>query len=230
MARPLGEAADANMCLATVVDYAAQKVVFFDDGSETVQTVGALKEATRADRTAAKERYEEALRDANRIAAMDSEQVVEEAIETVRWLMGGTLGSDDMISYDASSKGDEAREGQLLVETLLAHFVSLAGVLPFKHWMATHWREVCEEADRDRSGTISAIEAVEIWDRVALSLASTIAAKLDALGAQARLYRGDLCMALPANTDDAKASLATYMDSTHVRFFDGSGEVEVARL
>ena len=56
-----------------------------------------------------------------------------------------------------------------------------------------------------------------------------VAAKLDALGAQARLYRGDLCMALPANTDDAKASLATYMDSTHVRFFDGSGEVEVAR-
>ena len=159
MGRPLGEAADGNMCLATVVDYAAQKVVFFDDGSETVQTVGALKEATRADRTAAKERYEEALRDANRIAAMDSEQVVEEAIETVRWLMGGTLGSDDMISYDASSKGDEAREGQLLVETLLAHFVSLAGVLPFKHWMATHWREVCEEADRDRSGTISAIES-----------------------------------------------------------------------
>ena len=116
-----------------------------------------------ADRTAAKERYEEALRDANRIAAMDLEQVVEEAIETVRWLMGGTLGSDDMISYDASSKGDEAREGQLLVETLLAHFVSLAGVLPFKHWMATHWREVSRPivtgaarsapSRRSRSGT-----------------------------------------------------------------------------
>ena len=60
---------------------------------------------------------------------------------------------------------------------------------------------MCEEADADKSGTISVDEAVEIWDRVSGTISSMVTKKLDLLGAPPRLYRGDLCLALPVESE-----------------------------
>jgi biotin carboxyl carrier protein len=213
--------------LATVVK--GKRVIFFDDGSETEVDAVQVVEATPADRRAAKERYEAALSEAKKIATADTEETVDAAIEQVKAAMGGSLGSDGMISY-LFSAGDEAKEGQLLCEALIGNFGTLATASPGARWMSSHWREACEEADTDKSGTISNDEAVLLWDRVAQSISETVTKKLDVLGAPPRLYRGDLCLALPIATDvDERAPdrryLATYVDSTHVSYFDGLGEV-----
>ena len=76
--------------------------------------------------------------------------------------------------------------------------------------------------------------AIEIWDRVSLSFSSTITAKLDVLGAPPRLYRGDLCLVLPAEKEvDASCPdaryLGVYVDATHASFFDSAGEPLLVR-
>ena len=102
--------------------------------------------------------------------------------------------------------------------------------------MSSHWREVCEEADADKSGTISSAEAIDIWDRVSHSISQTVAKKLDILGMPPRLYRGDLCLALPLEAEVAdpvkepdKRHLATYVDATHVTFLAGVSDVSEVR-
>lgn len=178
------------------------------------------------DREAARLRYEVALDQAKQIASMDANDVVLEAIERVELEMGGSLGDDGMISYTSAS-GSESREGELLCSHLIGNFGALVGESPALAWMKSHWREVCEEADADRSGTISEEEACLIWDRVSSAVSSMITTKLDILGAPPRLYRGDLCLALPMAYDVAQGDdpsrplLAIYKDSTHVTFFDG---------
>ena len=131
---------------------------------------------------------------------MDMEEVVEEAIAKVRDAMGGTLGADGMISYTVSA-GDESKEGRLLCEALLSNFGALTDTSPAAHWMSSHWREVCEEADADKSGTISSAEAIDIWDRVSHSISQTVAKKLDILGMPPRLYRGCLLYTSPSPRD-----------------------------
>lgn len=71
--------------------------------------------------------------------------------------MGGTLGDDNMISY-GSEKGDESREGKLLCEELIGQFGTLSSESPALRWMSAHWQQVCIEADKDKSGTISVDE------------------------------------------------------------------------
>ena len=83
----------------------------------------------------------------------NTESVIDAAIAKVRAAMGGTLGADGMISYTVAA-GDESREGRLLCDALIANFGSLASESPAAHWMSKHWREVCEEADKDKSGTL----------------------------------------------------------------------------
>ena len=210
--------------LATVVDYRRRRVTFFDDGSETVTEVGDIKEAAMVDREAARLRYEVALDQAKQIASMDANDVVLEAIERVELEMGGSLGDDGMISYTSAS-GSESREGELLCSHLIGNFGALVGESPALAWMKSHWREVCE-ADADRSGTISERRRADM-DRVSSAVSSMITTKLDILGAPPRLYRGDLCLALPMAYDVAQGDdpsrplLAIYKDSTHVTFFDG---------
>ena len=232
---PAFNAADSSLHLATVVSFAKKRVVFFDDGFELEYTTTKLVEAPLEAREAAKKRYAAALLEAHRIAAMDMEEVVEEAIQKVRDAMGGTLGADGMISYTVSA-GDESKEGRLLCEALLSNFGALTDTSPAAHWMSSHWREVCEEADADKSGTISSAEAIDIWDRVSHSISQTVAKKLDILGMPPRLYRGDLCLALPIEAEVAdpvkepdKRHLATYVDATHVTFFDGVSDVSEVR-
>lgn len=213
-------------CLATVVDFRKRKVVFFDDGTEAVVDVPDIREASAADRELARVRYELALSQAKEIASADAEDIIQEAIECVEITMGGSLGDDGMISY-SNEAGAESEEGRLLCEHLIGKFGALGGESPAIAWMRSHWREVCEHADVDRSGTISEEEAVEIWDQVTQSISTVITKKLDLLGAPPRLYRGDLCLALPADAastaagSDGRPRLATYMDSGHVCFFDG---------
>ena len=222
-----------SLYLATVVSSKPSRVTFIDDGSGAVYDVSQMLDAPVGERAAAKERYVAALEEAKRLAAEDSESIVLAAIAKVREAMGGTLGADGMISYTIAA-GDESREGRLLCEALLAKFGTLASFGPAAAWMATSWREVCEEADADKSGTISEEEAAQIWENVSDMISSKIAAKVDLLGAPARLYRGDLCLAwpLPEECDPAAPEsrlLATYMDATHVVYFDGSDQVAEVR-
>ena len=226
-------AAPGEHHLAKVVDYRKKKVIFFDDGSEAVVDASDLKVATQADRSAAKDRYTAALAEAKAIAALDAEDLILEAIERVELRMGGTLGDDGMITYSAAA-GEESQEGKLLMDELIGRFGSLATESPAVAWMSSHWREVCEAADADQSGTISTDEAVEIWDRVSGTISSTVTKKLDLLGAPPRLYRGDLCLALPVESetdasDPSRMLLATFMDSTHVTYFDGGDGVSPIR-
>ena len=212
-----------KLYLATVVK--GKRVVFFDDGAEREHVAAKVVEATPADRLRAKDMYELALDEAKAIAAADSEDVVTAAIDQVKSLMGGSLGDDGMISY-TFEMGEESKEGQHLCEALIANFGALARESPALVWMSTHWRDVCAAADHDASGTISIDEAIEIWDRVSSSIGEAIIKKLDILGAPPRLYRGDLCMALPCASDvepadPARRFLATYVDATHVVYFDG---------
>jgi len=225
--------------LATVVDYGKKKVVFFDDGSEMKIAVDAIAVASAADRDAAKFIYAAALDECKQLAAKDSEDIVAEAIEKVRAQMGGTLGGDGMISYTHSA-GIEAKEGQLLLEALLANLGALAKQAPALRWMRSHWQEVCEQHDADKSGTISESEASGLWAQMTMTISSVIASKLDVLGTPPRLYRGDLCLATPEVASSAACSsaarssaasrpaaapeLATYVDSTHVIFFDDSSD------
>lgn len=225
----MAQTSEGTYFLSTVVDFKKRRVVFFDDGSEIVVEVADVKEASRADRDAVHERYTQALQDAKKIAMLAAEDVIGEAIERVEMAMGGTLGDDCMISYTEAA-GSESREGLLLCEQLIQRFGTLASEAgPALNWIRAHWREVCEEADADRSGTISEDEAALIWDRVSQSIFEFITKRLDMLGAPPRLYRGDLCLALPveADADSADPSrllLATYMDASHVTYFDGAAE------
>lgn len=73
-----------------------------------------------------------------------------------------------------------------------------------------------------------------------LSISSTVAKRLDALGAPPRLYRGDLVCAKPLAkdrelfadpADPERLYLASYVDESHVTFFEGPDTVdEVAHL
>lgn len=188
--------------LATVVDHKKNKVIFFDDGSETVYVVEKISEASPKDREVAKQRYTKALTEAKAITALTAAEIIDPAIEKVKEAMGGSLGADGMVSY---TKGDESREGQLLCDTLIGNFGALAAESPALRWMSTHWRDVCKAADKDHSGTISEDEAMEIWDKVSLTFCATITSKLDILGAPPRLYRGDLCLALPLDKEIDRA-------------------------
>ena len=231
--------------LATVVHFKTKKVIFFDDGAEVTQTVEKVTAASVADREATKAIYLAALEECKKLAAQAAEDVCEEAIESVKKAMGGTLGADGAISYTDAS-GAEAEEGRLLCETLIANFGVISQQSPALRWMSSNWKAVCTEFDVDNSCTISEVEAAAIWDRVSMMVSSMIADKLDKLGAPPRLYRGDLCMAEPAGgvaTERvAKGSaapdgvrdglrLATYVDTSHATFFDGPEEIsEVGRI
>ena len=234
--------------LATVVDFKKRMVIFFDDGSESEVEVAALSEATRDDREAAKAVYGSTLSECKTLLANDPEEIISAAIAKVKAQMGGTLGDDGMISYTQAA-GEEMMEGQLFLEALLQNFGAIAKQSPAIDWMRSHWQEVCAEHDMDSSGTISDAEAASIWAQMAMTISEFVAAKLDVLGAPARLYRGDLCLAsqtkqplsaLPAGAggdlgvwvstlgSDPGPSLATYMSSTQVVFLDGDGKVENA--
>jgi len=222
--------------LATVVNSKQRKVIFFDDGAEQTQKVEMVSEATAADRAASRQVYLAALDECKRLAAMSADDVVDAAIESVKAQMGGTLGKDGAISYTATS-GDETQEGRLLCEMLIGNFGALSQQSPALRWMSAHWQEVCAEVDVDHSGTISEAEAASIWAKISLSMSKMIAEKLDVLGAPPRLYRGDLCMARPlaqkVTQPDVRDGLhlASYIDQTHVTFFDGPDEIsEVVQI
>jgi hypothetical protein len=83
---------------------------------------------------------------------------------------------------------------------------------------------------------------VAIWDRIIIEMTRTFTSKLDKLGVNPVplvLSRGDLCMAKPKDEgeggvrgDAGKVYLATYVDESHVVFFDDGDEapVEVSRV
>ena len=171
--------------------------------------------------------------------------MVQSAIERVKTGMGGTLdslqrGRDNAIDYRADA-GDEAREGQLLVQALVANFGALKKESKAVQEIERNWKVACAQADEDQSGTISFKEAVAIWDRLILEMTRTFTAKLDQLGVNPLplvLSPGDLCMARPAahdvagHADPNRLYLATYVDESHAVYFDDDDDEprEVSKL
>ena len=117
-----------------------------------------------------------------RLAGYDEEDIVSEAIEEVKSQLGAKgLGPKGKIDY-MESAGEEAKEGRLLVEALLSNVGALWDESRSLRYMMDHWRDVCNEVDTDKSGTISEEEAAEIWDKVLTAFRQTVLKKLQQLG------------------------------------------------
>ena len=224
---------DELMYLATAVDVHdasnpdAVHCIFFGDGNDEPQAVARLVPASAADKEAVVVKYEMALAACKRLAKEDSAAVVAAAFDKVR--RHHRLGVSGKINFS----GAKSAEGKMLCETLIARTGEHSG--PSLVYMAEHWEEVCRDADTDGSGTISEEEAVTIWDNALLGITSYVATKLEQLGAPPRLYRGDLCVVIPAkeHTDPAqpkKEYLASYLDASHAVFFDGVSEDPITIL
>mmetsp|Transcript_37326 Transcript_37326/g.74580 ORF Transcript_37326/g.74580 Transcript_37326/m.74580 type:complete len:127 (+) Transcript_37326:575-955(+) len=99
--------------------------------------------------------------------------------------MGGSLGNGGQIDY-TDAAGDEKREGQLLVTTLLQNVGALWDESRSLRMMMSHWQAVCKEADTDHSGTISEDEAETIWGKVLSEFRQMILGKLQRLGVAAK--------------------------------------------
>ena len=169
-----------------------------------------------------------ALAACKRLAKEDSAVVVKAAFEKVRRGMGGRLGKDGKINFS----GAESAAGKMLCETLIARTGEHSG--PSLIYMAEHWEEVCREADKDGSGTISEEEAVTIWDDALMGITSYVATKLEQLGAPRRLYRGDLCIVTPTRefidpSQPKKVGEATRVVLAPAKWCVWSGACETAR-
>jgi len=183
MAKPLAsEVASTDpdrLYLATYVD--PSHAIYFDDGDETVAEVAKVGPATSSDKDVAIVKYMRALDQCTRFAGFEAEDLVSEAIDDVKQQMGGTLGVDGKIDY-TDAAGDEKREGQILVRTLLQNVGALWDESRSLKHMMHHWQDACKEADADKSNTISEDEAVDIWERVLSEFRKTILGKLQKLG------------------------------------------------
>ena len=190
--------------LATYVD--EEHAIFFDDADETPYEVAKIGPASASDRDVAivkytqalpfdlpwdalpislplvpRGRYTQALQQCVSLRTADASELVAEAFAEVKEEMGGSLGPKDTINFLASA-GEEARAGQLLCEALVSNLGALWDESRSVLYMMRAWRETCEAADADKSGTISEEEAVQMWESVLASFTQFVQGKMEALG------------------------------------------------
>ena len=137
----------------------------------------------------------------------------------------GSLGANNAIDYRADA-GAEAREGQILCRALVNNFSAMKAVSKAVMYLEEHWKVACAQADEDQTGTISAKEAMSIWERVVIEMTRTCTAKLEKLGVNPVplvLAPGDLCMVRESGGRGETLHLATYVDESHAIPFDHGG-------
>lgn len=214
MVRPIPSEASSGdperLYLATYVD--PTHAIFFDDGDEEVHEIARVGPATEADKDVAIVKYMTALDQCTRLAGFDEEDVVDEAIEEVKAQMGGSLGANGHIDYRETA-GDEAKEGQLLVEALMTNVGALWDESRSLRYMKQHWRQICKEVDTDESGTISEDEVAEIWDRVLVAFRQAMLAKLEQLGVVQKSVAKIATVAKTAAAEQSQAASSGTLDA-----------------
>jgi len=152
---------------------------YMDDGTETPCEISKVVPFTEEDKKNAVKLYEQKLAICKAGEMADSKAVVAAAFNHVKENMGGSLGEDGKISY----ANDEAKEGMLLVHTMIGNFGAMWDESKVLQFMATKWKDQCKEVDVDASGTISEEEAVGVWENVKTAMGMLIMSKLDQLKA-----------------------------------------------
>ena len=157
----------------------AGKAVFMDDGTKFVCDVAAMGVPSVDEVSAQVTKYSNMV---EKITASFEDEAMTKAIDKawahVTKVMGGSLGEGEKINY-AADAGAEAKEGALLVNTLVGN-LPIAGESMALRSMCGKWQAVCKENDADASGTISKDEAKAVWAGVLSNGLELCTAQLEA--------------------------------------------------